>query len=261
MRRAFAAGRVFGTTYGSAPWRVLALPGWMHTTADYDRVLGDMTVGAVAVDLPGFGGLNPEPPTVWGAADYADFVEPVMDDLAPDGVVVVGHSRGAAVAVHLAARRPRQVAALVLAGAPLLRPAPTTTTSATKPPTAFRIARALHRKGLFPDDRMEALRRRHGSADYRNAPSRLMRDVLVKVVNESYDDQLRQLADADEANTITVDILHGEHDHAVPREVAERAAAMLGSDKATLTIVPGAGHQLPTEAPDVVRDKIVRHLR
>src|SRR5688500_17170055 len=208
MRKAFADGRVFGTTYGEPPWRVLALPGWMHTTSDYDAVLGDaggagrgVGAGAVAVDLPGFGGLNPEPPAVWGAADYAGYVEPVMDDLTPTGVVLVGHSRGAAVAIHLAARRPQQVSALVLAGAPLVR----RSGPAKKAPLAFRIARVLNRKGLFPDDRMERLRRRHGSADYRNAPSRVMRDILVKVTNESYEDQLRVLAQ----HAVAVDILHG----------------------------------------------------
>lgn len=253
MRKAFADGRVFGTTYGEPPWRVLALPGWMHTTSDYDGVLGDSGVGAgaVAVDLPGFGGLNPEPPTVWGAAGYADYVEPVMDDLASTGVVLVGHSRGAAVAVHLAARRPQQVSALVLAGAPLVR----RSGAARKAPLAFRLARALDKKGLFPDERMEQLRRRHGSADYRNAPSRLMRDILVKITNESYEDQLRVLAQ----HAVAVDILHGETDDAVPLEVAQRAAAIVG-DRATLTVLDGVGHQVPVQAAGALRDAIGRHL-
>lgn len=252
MRKAFADGRVFGTTYGQPPWRVLALPGWMHTTADYDAVLTGLPgdAGAIAVDLPGFGGSNPEPPAVWGAAEYAGFVEPVLDDAAAagDGLVLVGHSRGAAVAVQLAVRRPAQVGALVLAGAPLLKRAG----PARKAPLAFRVARALNRMGVFPDERMEDLRRRHGSADYRNAPSRLMRDILVKVTNESYEQQLGAIE-------VPVHILHGERDDAVPLEVAERAAATIG-DNATLTVVPGVGHQLPTQAPEALRDAIARHL-
>jgi pimeloyl-ACP methyl ester carboxylesterase len=258
MRKAFADGRVFGTTHGEPPWRVLALPGWMHTTADYDAVLAGIGAGAVAVDLPGFGGLNPEPPAVWGAAEYADFVEPVLDDpttatAAAGGVVLVGHSRGAAVALHLAARRPQQAAALVLAGAPLLR----RSGPAAKAPLAFRAARALHGKGLFPDARMEALRRRHGSADYRNAPSRLMRDVLVKVTNESYEEQLRAVA----AAGTPVVILHGERDDAVPLEVAQRAAAVLGDGgRATLAVLDGVGHQVPLQAADALRAEIARHL-
>jgi len=253
MRKTFADGRVFGTTYGEPPWRVLALPGWMHTTADYDGVLADLGAGAgaVAIDLPGFGGLNPEPPAVWGAAGYAGYVEPVMDDLAPAGVVLVGHSRGAAVAVHLAARRPQQVGALVLAGAPLVRRSGAT----RKAPFAFRVARALNKKGMFGDNRMEQLRRRHGSADYRNAPSRLMRDILVKVTNESYEDQLRALAE----HAIAVDILHGATDDAVPLEVAQRATAIIG-DRATLTVLDGVGHHVPTQAADQLRAAIARHL-
>lgn len=253
MRKAFADGRVFGTTHGEPPWRVLALPGWMHTTADYDRVLAELGVGAVAIDLPGFGGLNPEPPAVWGAAGYADFVEPVMDDLAPagDGVVLVGHSRGAAVAVHLAARKPQRVRALVLAGAPLVR----RSGPARKAPIAFRVARALDKSGLFPAERMEQLRRRHGSADYRNAPTRLMRDVLVKVTNESYEDELRALRDT----RVRVEVVHGANDDAVPLEVAERAVAILGGN-ATLTVLDGVGHQVPLEAPDALSDAIARHL-
>ncbi|NIS30326.1 MAG: hypothetical protein GWN07_08695, partial [Actinobacteria bacterium] len=52
--------------------------------------------------------------------------------------------------------------------------------------------RAAHRAGLVSDARMEAWRRRRGSADYRSA-SGVMRDVLVTVVNESYEEALGRI--------------------------------------------------------------------
>ena len=44
----------------------------------------------------------------------------MLDDLAP-GAVVLGHSFGGRVAVHLAPARPDRVGALVLTGVPLVR--------------------------------------------------------------------------------------------------------------------------------------------
>ena len=248
LRKAFASGRLFATTHGTPPWRVVALPGWMHTAADFDVVLGGLSpAGALAVDLPGFGGLNPEPPEVWGGADYARWLEPLLDDL--DGpAVFVGHSRGGAIAVELAARRPDAVRALVLAGAPILR---RNDRPPARSPAPFRVARWLHRRGVFPDERMEALRKRYGSADYRRA-SGVMRDILVKVTNETYERQLAGL-------TCPVELVWGERDDAAPLNIAEQAAAILG-ERANLTVVPGVGHQVPLQAPDALRRAIERQL-
>ncbi|MGH2685417.1 MAG: alpha/beta fold hydrolase, partial [Actinomycetota bacterium] len=110
---------------------------------------------------------------------------------------------------------------------------------------------ALHRRGLFPDDRMESLRRRHGSADYRAATG-VMRDVLVRVVNETYEEQLR-------AVRCPVELVWGDDDTAAPLEAAERAADLLG-DLATLTVLPGAGHLTPSTAPDALREALERRL-
>lgn len=249
MRKAFASGSLFATTHGSPPWRVVALPGWMHTVADFDTVLRGISAGTVAVDLPGFGGVNPEPPEAWGAAEYAGWVEPVLDDDAVDGpVVVVGHSFGGRVAVHLAARRPDKVKALVLAGVPLLR---RDDRPPAKPATAYRLARWLHRRGVLPEERMEGMRRKYGSDDYRAARG-VMRDVLVRVTNETYEDELRAVA-------CPVELVWGGNDDAAPVAVAERAKAILG-DKATLTVLPGAGHQVPVQAGDALRAAIERQL-
>ena len=246
-KRAFDQGRIFGVTHGSAPYRVLALPGWLHPATDWDAVLPPLGVGAIALDLPGFGGATPEPDEALGSPGYADRVAPVLDELTAPAVVV-GHSFGGRVALHLAARHPDRIAALVLTGVPnLVR----RTGPSTKPPLGFRVAKALHRRGLLPDERMERLRRSHGSADYRNAPSPTMRDVLVKVTNEDYEEQLR-------AVRCPVELVYGDGDTAAPAEMAARAQALAA--RAELTVLPGVDHFTPVHAPEALTAAIARHL-
>jgi pimeloyl-ACP methyl ester carboxylesterase len=252
-KKAFDSGRIFGVTHGTAPFRVLALPGWLHTAADWDATLRSLTdeAGGVALDLPGFGGATPEPEEATGSGGYAERVEPVLDELvagAGGPIVVVGHSFGGRVALHLAARRPDAVSALVLTGVPRLV-APEG--PVTKPALSYRVARWLHRRGVFPDSRMEALRKKSGSADYRNAPSVTMRNVLVAVTNEVYEEQLRALR-------CPVELVWGEADTAAPIADARRAADLLGG--ATLTELPDVDHFTPIKAPDALATAIRRHL-
>ena len=240
MLQAFASGRLFGTSHGTGtPW-VLALHGWRRDHHDFDAALRGMD--ALAVDLPGFG-ATPEPDSAWGAGEYAAAVEPVLDELQRPAVLL-GHSFGGRVAVHLAARRPDAVGGLVLTGVPLIRRA-----GAGRPALSFRLARTLNRWGVVSDARMDALREQHGSEDYRAARG-VMRQVFVRVVNESYEDQLR-------AVTCPVELVWGEDDTAAPLAVAEQAAALLRH--ATLTRLAGAGHLTPLTAPDALRDALMRH--
>jgi pimeloyl-ACP methyl ester carboxylesterase len=243
MLRAFSHD-LFGEQHGAAPARVLALPGWMRQRSDFRLVLDGFD--AIALDLPGFGGASPEPAHASGAAGYATLVEPALDACA-ERVVVVGHSFGGRVAVHLAARHPERVHALVLAGTPrLVRPE-----SSVRPSRGHRAARWLNRHGLVSDARMESRRRRSGSEDYRSVTG-VMRDVLVAVVNEDYETQL-------DALECVVELVWGDDDDAAPLQGARRAERRLG-DRARLTIVPGAGHLTPLSAPAALRDAITRHL-
>ena len=249
-KKAFDGGRIFGVTHGTPPVRVLALPGWLHTAADWDATLRSLDVGSVALDLPGFGGATPEPAEPMGSPGYADRVEPVLAELAAAGpVVLAGHSFGGRVAVHLAARCPDAVAALVLTGVPRLV-APDG--PGTKPAFSYRAARWLHRRGILPDAKMEELRRKSGSADYRNAPSVTMRNVLVAVTNENYEAQLREVR-------CPVELVWGQGDTAAPIADVRRAAALVG-DRATLTELPGVDHFTPVKAPDALAAAIRRHL-
>ena len=240
MLRAFAAGQFFGDTFGTGRPRVLALHGWRRSHRDFARVLDGLD--ALAVDLPGFGS-TPEPAAPWGSAEYAAALAPLLDEVALPAVVL-GHSFGGRVAVHLAASRPEAVKALVLTGVPLRRIG-----GASKPALSYRLARALNRRRLVSDARMDALREQHGSEDYRAAKG-VMRDVFVRVVNESYEEELRRIR-------CPVELVWGSDDTAAPLAVAKWAADVLADAK--LTVVDGAGHMTPGSIPAELRTAVERH--
>jgi pimeloyl-ACP methyl ester carboxylesterase len=239
--RAFADGTIFGDAYGTDPCDVLALHGWRRDRSDFREVLAGLD--AIALDLPGFG-ASPAPPTAWGAAGYAHALEPVLEQMAPRAVIV-GHSFGGRVAVHLAASFPDRVAGVVLAGVPLMR-----VTTPPKPALSFRVAKALNRVGLVSDGKMEAKRRQAGSSDYRTATG-VMRDVFVHAVHETYEDQLKAI-------TAPVELVWGDDDTAAPIAVANKAAHLLAHP--SLIVIPGAGHLTPLTAPKELHAAIVRLL-
>jgi pimeloyl-ACP methyl ester carboxylesterase len=238
--KTFAGGRLFGARYGCEPAWILALPGWERTHRDFDAVLDDLD--AVALDLPGFGAA-PAPPAAWTTTQYAEHIAPVLDEMAPR-VVLVGHSFGGRVAVHLAASRPDRVAAMVLTGVPGLVPRQSRPT----PPLALRVAKSLRRAGVLGEARVEQLRRKHGSPDYRRATG-VMRDVLVKAVNESYEQPLAAFAGP-------VELIWGGDDDQAPVSVAEAAAGH--AQHPNLVVLAGVGHFVPQERPDALADALRR---
>lgn len=244
--RALADGALFAETFGDAPPRILALHGWGRRGSDFGPSLAGFD--ALALDLPGFG-ASPPPSQPIGAEGYADLISPILD-MFEEPPVVVGHSFGGRVAVCLAAAHPGRVGPLVLTGSPLLRVTP-----ARRPSTAYRLIRFLNRVGVVSDDRMELIRNRRGSPDYR-AASGVMRDVLVKVINESYETQLSQVRSR-------VVLLWGEEDQEVPVEVAEKALRVMRQSGAAaeLEILPGVGHLVPVQAPEAMRRAIQGVLR
>lgn len=247
MLRSFAEGRLFGSRLGTQPPRVLALHGWGRSHRDFDAVLGAAepasALDSIALDLPGFG-ASPPPDVVWGAGDYAICVGQVLAEMSAP-VVVLGHSFGGRVAVHLAAARPEAVRALVLTGAPLLRVG-----APKRVATGYRVVRGLRRVGLVSERRLEAARQRYGSADYRAAQG-VMRQIHVRAVNETDEEQLRALR-------CPVRLVWGDDDTAAPLEVGRRVAELVGAE---LTVVPGAGHLTPLTAPSALRVAVEETLR
>lgn len=241
-----ADGALFGERLGSGAPRILALHGWGRRGSDFAAALDGLDV--LSLDLPGFG-ASPPPPQAMGAHGYAHLVAPALE-LFESQPLVVGHSFGGRVAVALQHDRPGSCAGLVLVGTPLVhRPG-----RRSKPPLAYRLARSAHRLGLIGEERMESRRRRHGSADYR-AVTGVMRDVLVTVVNESYEEELGTLG-------VPVHLLWGADDREVPVGVAEEARRLIaaGGDPVEMDVLEGIGHHVPLQAPGATRRVVTEML-
>jgi pimeloyl-ACP methyl ester carboxylesterase len=221
---------------------VLALHGWRRTHEDFGPVVREASnlptgpLQAVALDLPGFG-ATPAPPGPWGSEAYARHLLPLFDEAGAlaDRIVLVGHSFGGRVALHLAPLVPDRVERLVLTAVPLLD----RQGRRSRPALSFRVARRLHRLGLVGEERMEALRQRYGSPDYRAAQG-VMRGVFVQILAEQYEEQMAAIR-------CPVDLVWGEADTETPLEMAARAEPLFAS--ARLVTLPGVGHLTPTEAP------------
>ena len=174
-------------------------------------------------------GLGPHrPPKRYSVRrGYARLVAPVLDAFeAPP--VVIGHSFGGRIAVCLAAAHPDRVGTLIISGAPLVGLTP-----GRKPSATYRLLRFLNQVRLIGDVRMEEIRRSRGSADYRAATGG-MREILVKVVNESYEEELGAVRSR-------VIMLWGADDGEVPVEVAERSLRIIrqAGGSAELEVLPG----------------------
>lgn len=239
MITTLAGGRVLAEKHGATPPAVVALHGWARDGGDFGVILSGLD--AVSIHLPGFG-PTPTPEMVWGTEDYAELVAEAIAAFAP--VAIVGHSFGGRVAVRLAARRPELVRGLVLTGVPLLR-----LQAATAPPLGYRLARWANRRGLLSDARMDALRNQRGSTDYRAAQG-VLRDILVRTVNETYDTELDELA----TGSVPVRFVWGEHDTAAPTEAGRLAAERVG---ASFRTVLGGAHLLEGDLELAVREELL----
>lgn len=237
MLRAFGEGQVFGEPYGDGTPQVIWLHGWGRSSADF-RVAGEALaargISSLALDLPGFG-ASPAPTSAMGARGYAELVGPVLHEATQgEPYVVVGHSFGGRIAAVLASRSDAALRGVVFAGAPLVA----RTTVKKRPPLQYRLIRAAAKWHLISATRLEAAKRKHGSADYRNA-SGVMRDVLVATVNESYESELAQISQP-------VIFVWGARDTDVPFDVAQRAASILRGES-VLREFPERGHLVPID--------------
>lgn len=139
----------------------------------------------VAMDMPGFG-ESEEPPAAWCVNDYVDFVIDFLKDYDNRNIMFLGHSFGGRVIIKLNSRTnlPFKISKVILVdSAGILPPKSNKKSFRTY---YYKAGKAFLSTGLMQKiapNALENFRKKMGSADYA-AASPLMRQVLVKVVNE-----------------------------------------------------------------------------
>ena len=252
MLKSYCQGKVFGEHYRNNPSefseviQAICLHGWQRTHKDFAKLAEFGNLSLLALDLPGFG-QSPAPPIGWSTQDYAMLVNEVIDEVGGP-LIVIGHSFGGRVAVRLADHYPQQVRGLILSGVPLLQNR--NSSRVAGPKLGYRMIRSLNRHGVIGEERMEKARRKYGSLDYRNSTG-VMREVLVKAVNESYDDSLGRIK-------CPVRLLWSDNDMEAPFELAIELTRRFPSWK--LTTISGAGHLIPSGSPDALSQELVALL-
>lgn len=188
----------------------------------------------VAMDMPGFG-KSDEPSSAWCVDDYVQFVIDFLADYKAEKVIFLGHSFGGRVTIKMCSRTdlPFAVDKVILVdSAGILPPKSNKKSFRTyyyKLGKAFLSCRLVSK--LFPDA-LENFRKKMGSADYA-AASPLMRQVLVKVVNEDLEPLLPNIK-------CPALLVWGVNDTATPLSDGEKMERLIPD--AGLVKLENAGH-------------------
>lgn len=189
---------------------------------------------ALAMDMPGFGGSD-EPTEPWCVDDYVDFVLEFLKDYDTNGIIFLGHSFGGRVIIKMLSRAnlPFKTEKIILTGSAGVMPK-----KSFKQKFKLKIYKmtksillSAPMKKLFPGA-LEALRKRNGSADY-NAASPVMRQSLVKVVNED-------LVPLFGSITMPTLLIWGKNDTATPLADGELMQSLMPAS--AITVLEHSGH-------------------
>ncbi len=198
---------------------VILLHGWGQNI-EMMKPLGDNLADhyrVTIIDLPGFG-LSKEPVYPLSIFEYTDIVHELLDELKIKNPIMMGHSFGGRISIVYASKY--KVNKLVLFGSPCVR----------HEYKSFKqsLLKALKKIKIF-SPLVNLMKKHMGSVDYRNA-SPVMRDVLVKTVNQDLSENAKKI-------TCPTLLIWGENDEAVPVNEAKELDELL-SDSA-LIILPG----------------------
>lgn len=188
----------------------------------------------VAMDMPGFG-ESEEPPSAWCVDDYAKFVIDFLSGYDTKKVMLLGHSFGGRVIIKLNSRNdlPFEITKVILVdSAGILPPKSNKKSFRTY---YYKAGKAILSTGIaqkIAPDALENFRKKMGSADYA-AASPLMRQVLVKTVNEDLEPLLPNI----KCPTLLV---WGVNDTATPLSDGEKMEKLIPD--AGLVKLENAGH-------------------
>ncbi len=188
----------------------------------------------VAMDMPGFG-ESQEPPEAWDVGKYVDFVIDFLKDYDNKDIMFLGHSFGGRVIIKMHSRTdlPFNVSKVILVdSAGIMPPKSNKKSWRTRYYKMGKAVLSTKIAQMIAPDALENFRKKMGSADYA-AASPMMRQVMVKVVNEDLEPYLPNI----KCPTLLV---WGVNDTATPLSDGEKMEKLIPD--AGLVKLENAGH-------------------
>lgn len=238
---------------------IVFLHGLGGSRTSWDAQLEGVAAGhrCIAWDAPGYG-ASPPLAGRWTFARLSSAVDSLLAALDEDAVHLVGHSFGGMIAQHFAAARPTRVRSLTL-----IATSPAFGLDGTATPDSWRAARlAPLEAGREPADFavavLSAVAGPGLTADALAEQSAAMARIPAAALRQAIDclvtHDARAMLPHVTARTL---VLVGALDEETPPAYARALAELLPF--ADLVVVPGAGHLLPAETPEVVNRAIRAH--
>ncbi|MBO2012250.1 alpha/beta fold hydrolase [Hymenobacter negativus] len=229
------------------PHTIVALHCWASAGREYDALralLPDAEL--LAPDLPGFGSQSVPAGFDYSVRAYADWVAKYIREHSVTDFTLIGHSMSGKMALALAARQPVGLRQLVL-----LSPSP----PAGEPMTDDDRAASLAAFGK-PEEAektfwkitcrpLSAAFHAHVVADNLRTTQSAWANWLEYGAREDITALMPLL-------TVPCHVLVGDGDKPIPPDTQRRLTLPLLPAGTPFTVVPGAGHLLPLEVPEIV---------
>ena len=209
--------------------KVCFLHGWGTSGKDFNKI--ETHFDFITIDIPGFGKSVPFTKS-FSPRSYAEY----LIKLIPESVdVVVGHSFGGRIAVHLS--QMQNYRKIVIIASPLIRK--------LKPNSGFsvfKLYKFFNKLNIISDSRLDELKNKYGSEDYRNA-NKVLKDTLVMAVNDDLTEILPNIS-------TKVELIYGQDDLVVPVNVGVDSNSIIPDSE--LTIIPNEGHNMLRSSAEII---------
>lgn len=215
---------------------LLILHGWKRSLNEWLRLVETQNFTSlrnkysiILLDLPGFGSTA-LPQKTFSIYDYALFVEHFLDKLSIKKVTLLGHSFGGRIGIIIGAKTDKIEKLILIDAAGIEK---------RSIGAKIKIAFFKTAKSFLPQSRIETLRNKLGSRDYKTAGP--LRNIFVRVVNED----LTYLLPKIHAPTY---LIWGDKDTEVAMWKTKRMRDRIPGAK--LRVVWGSGHSPHLEKPE-----------
>ncbi len=233
---------------------VLLLHGWGTNLAVYNSIISWLTPHkrVISYDLPGFG-KSPAPSFAFSTDDYANIAIAVLKEIGIEKVTVIGHSHGGRTALNLASR---QIDGIKLEKIILIDSAGIVPKKSFIQKLKIKQYKLVKKILLFSPvhtafpNAIEAYKSKHGSQDYK-AVSGVVRESLVKVVNDDYKDKMKNIK-------VPTLLIWGTEDSATPLSDGEFMEKNIPDSG--LVKIQGGSHYSFLDNPQMVRSVIFSFL-